>query len=121
TVFPAGTPLNVRQQGNRLYGPGVSDNGAGVAALLGIAAVLRETRIKHDLPLLFIANVGEEGEGDLRGMRHIFSDRRWLNSIAYNVVLDGAGHDTSVAEAGGRRRFEWIGRGPGGRSARCFG
>jgi tripeptide aminopeptidase len=121
TVFPAGTPLNVRQQGNRLYGPGVSDNGAGVAALLAIAAVLREARIKHELPLLFIANVGEEGEGDLRGMRHIFSDQRWLSSIAYNVVLDGAGNDTIVAEALGSRRFEVIVRGPGGHSWSDFG
>jgi di/tripeptidase len=92
-----------------------------VAALLAVAAVLRETRIKHDAPLLFIANVGEEGEGDLRGMRHIFSDRRWLDSIAYNVILDGAGNDTIVAEALGSRRFEVIVRGPGGHSWSDFG
>jgi tripeptide aminopeptidase len=121
TVFPAGTPLNVRQQGSRLYGPGVSDNGAGVIALLAIAGALRESPIRHSAPLLFIGNVGEEGEGDLRGMRHIFSEQRWRDSIACNVVLDGAGNDTIVTEALGSRRFEVIVRGPGGHSWSDFG
>src|SRR5256885_13089131 len=121
TVFPAGTPLNIRQQGNRLYGPGVSDNGAGLTALLAIAALLRAVRIRHALPFLFIANVGEEGEGDLRGMRHIFSSPRWKDSITYNLVLDGAGSDTVVAEGLGSRRFEGIVRGPGGHSWSDFG
>jgi tripeptide aminopeptidase len=121
TVFPASTPLNIRQQGSRLYGPGVSDNGAGVAAMLGIAALLRAVRVRHALPFVFIGNVGEEGEGDLRGMRHIFSTPRWKDSIAYSVVLDGAGADTIVAEALGSRRFEVIVRGPGGHSWSDFG
>jgi tripeptide aminopeptidase len=121
TVFPAGTPLNIRQQGNRLFGPGVSDNGAGLTAMLAIAALLRSVRIRHALPFLFIANVGEEGEGDLRGMRHIFSAPRWKDSISYNLVLDGAGSDTIVAEALGSRRFEVIVRGPGGHSWSDFG
>jgi tripeptide aminopeptidase len=121
TVFPAGTPLNIRQQGTRLYGPGVSDNGAGVTAMLAIAALLRSVRIRHVLPFLFIGNVGEEGEGDLRGMRHIFSAPRWKDSIDYTLVLDGAGADTIVAEALGSRRFEVIVRGPGGHSWSDFG
>jgi tripeptide aminopeptidase len=121
TVFPASTPLNVRQQGSRLYGPGVSDNGAGVTAMLAIASLLRAVRIRHALPFVFIGNVGEEGEGDLRGMRHIFSTPRWKDSIAYSVVLDGAGADTIVAEALGSRRFEVIVRGPGGHSWSDFG
>src|SRR5467141_2049755 len=121
TVFPAGTPLNVRQQGSRLYGPGVSDNGAGVTAMLAIAALLRAVRVRHALPIVFIGNVGEEGEGDLRGMRHIFSTPRWKDSIACSVVLDGAGADTIVAEALGSRRFEVIVRGPGGHSWSDFG
>ncbi|HME36690.1 MAG TPA: M20/M25/M40 family metallo-hydrolase, partial [Candidatus Sulfotelmatobacter sp.] len=115
------TPLNIRQQGSRIYGPGVSDNGAGVAALLGIAALLRSVRVRHALPFVFIGNVGEEGEGDLRGMRHIFSTPRWKDSIAYSLVLDGAGADTIVAEALGSRRFEVIVRGPGGHSWSDFG
>jgi acetylornithine deacetylase/succinyl-diaminopimelate desuccinylase-like protein len=121
TVFPANTPLNIRHQGSRIYGPGVSDNGAGVAAMLGIAALLRAVRIRHALPFVFIGNVGEEGEGDLRGMRHIFSTPRWKDSIAYSLVLDGAGADTIVAEALGSRRFEVIVRGPGGHSWSDFG
>src|SRR5579864_5222825 len=121
TVFPANTPLNIRQQGSRIYGPGVSDNGAGVVAMLAIASLLRSVRVRHALPFVFIGNVGEEGEGDLRGMRHIFSTPRWKDSIAYTLVLDGAGSDTLVAEALGSRRFEVIVRGPGGHSWSDFG
>ncbi len=121
TVFPANTPLNIRQQGSRLYGPGVSDNGAGVVAMLAIAALLRSVRLRHALPFVFIGNVGEEGEGDLRGMRHIFSTPRWKDSIAYSVVLDGAGSDTIVADALGSRRYEVVVRGPGGHSWSDFG
>jgi len=121
TVFPAGTPLNIRQQGSKLYGPGVSDNGAGVTAMLAIIALLRAVRVRHAMPFLFVGNVGEEGEGDLRGMRHIFATQRWRDSIAYSLVLDGAGSDTIVAEALGSRRFEVIVRGPGGHSWSDFG
>jgi tripeptide aminopeptidase len=121
TVFPAATPLHIRQQGSRLYGPGVSDNGAGIAAMLAVASVLTSGRISHGLPFLFIGNVGEEGEGDLRGMRQVFATTRWRDSIAYSVVVDGAGADTVVAEALGSRRFEVIIRGPGGHSWSDFG
>ena len=93
----------------------------GVTAMLAIAALLRAVRIRHALPFLFIGNVGEEGEGDLRGMRHIFATPRWKDSIAYSLILDGAGSDTIVAEALGSRRFEMIVRGPGGHSWSDFG
>ena len=121
TVFPAATPLNIRQQGSRLYGPGVADNGAGIAAMLAVASVLGSPRISHALPFVFIGNVGEEGEGDLRGMRHVFATPRWRDAIAYSVIVDGAGTDTVVAEALGSRRFEVIVRGPGGHSWSDFG
>jgi tripeptide aminopeptidase len=121
TVFPAATPLNVRQQGQKLYGPGVSDNAAGITALLAVAAAVHEFTLAHAAPLLFIGNVGEEGEGDLRGMRHIFFDSQWKDSIRASVVLDGAGSDTIVSEALGSRRFEIMVRGPGGHSWSDFG
>jgi len=121
TVFPATTPLNVRQQGSRLYGPGVSDNGAGIAALVAVASVLCSSQVPHTLPIVFIGNVGEEGEGDLRGMRHVFQTPRWRDSISSSVIIDGAGSDTVVAEALGSRRFEVIVRGPGGHSWSDFG
>lgn len=121
TVFPSGTPLRIRQEGRQLLGAGISDNAAGVAALLGIAAAIKELGLPHSSPLLFIGNVGEEGEGDLRGMRHIFSESEWRDSIASSVVIDGAGCDTIIAEALGSRRFEISVTGPGGHSWSDFG
>src|SRR5579872_6400173 len=121
TVFPANTPLNIHQQGVKLYGPGISDNAAGVTALLAIVAAIENFNLPHEDSLLFIGNVGEEGEGDLRGMRYIFSESEWKDSIVSSLVLDGAGTDTIVAEALGSRRFEIIVRGPGGHSWSDFG
>jgi tripeptide aminopeptidase len=121
TVFPANTPLIIRQQGAKLYGPGISDNAAGVTALLAIAAAMENFNLPHEATVLFIGNVGEEGEGDLRGMRYIFSESEWKDSIRGSLVIDGAGTDTIVAEALGSRRFEVIVRGPGGHSWSDFG
>jgi acetylornithine deacetylase/succinyl-diaminopimelate desuccinylase-like protein len=124
TVFPVGTNFNARQQGRKLHGPGVSDNSAGVTALLAAAAAATRFGLFELSPscsLLFIGNVGEEGEGDLRGMRYIFSDSPWKDSITASVVIDGAGTDTIVAEALGSRRFEVTIRGPGGHSWSDFG
>ena len=121
TVFPDSTPLNVRQEGSKLYGPGVSDNACGITAMLAVASVIQTAKIPHALPFVFIGNVGEEGEGDLRGMRHVFRTPRWRDAIAYSVIVDGAGSDTVVAEALGSRRFEVTVRGPGGHSWSDFG
>jgi tripeptide aminopeptidase len=121
TVFPPGTPIDVRQDGKRLLGPGISDNGAGLAALLAIATVLGNFEIRHSAPILFLANVGEEGEGDLRGMRYIFQDARWLEAIGYTLVLDGGGTDTIITQGLGSRRFMATVRGPGGHSWTDFG
>ncbi len=121
TVFPSSTLLNIHQQGSRLYGPGVADNGAGIAAMLAVASVVQTAKVPHALPFVFIGNVGEEGEGDLRGMRQVFSTLPWRDAIAYSLIVDGAGSDTIVAEALGSRRFEVIVRGPGGHSWSDFG
>jgi tripeptide aminopeptidase len=121
TIFPSGTTLNVRRQGDKLYGPGISDNGAGLIALLAIASAIQESGLRTTAPILFLANVGEEGEGDLRGMRHIFSDPQWASAIAYTVVLDGGGADSIVTQGLGSRRFLVTINGPGGHSWSDFG
>jgi acetylornithine deacetylase/succinyl-diaminopimelate desuccinylase-like protein len=121
TVFPAETSITVAREGSKLYGPGISDNGSGITALLAIAGGLRDSGIANTAPILFIGNVGEEGEGNLRGMRHIFQQPKWLESIAALVVLDGAGTDTIIAEGLGSRRYEVTVRGPGGHSWSDFG
>ncbi len=121
TVFPEGTPLEIRREAGKLLGPGISDNGSGVTALLATAAAMQACGLTHARPIVFIANVGEEGEGDLRGMRHIFSSAKWKNSIAYTLIVDGAGTDTLVTRALGSRRFEVTVRGKGGHSWSDFG
>jgi tripeptide aminopeptidase len=120
TVFSE-TKLDVRRDGERLVGPGIADNGAGLVALLAIAAAMQAAGIRTRLPLLFLANVGEEGEGNLRGMRHFFEDEQWRTKIDCMLALDGAGTDTIVTEALGSRRFEVSISGPGGHSWSDFG
>ncbi len=121
TVFPSGTPVNVREANGRLYAPGVSDNSAGITALLAVAGALRSAGLRTNMPIAFIGNVGEEGEGDIRGMRYLFANPRWRDAIAYTLVLDGAGTDTIVTEALGSRRFQVTLRGSGGHSWSDFG
>jgi acetylornithine deacetylase/succinyl-diaminopimelate desuccinylase-like protein len=125
TVFPAGTPIEIRQsKDGNLHGPSVSDNSSGVAALLAIASAMANCEIEHDHDIVFIGDVGEEGEGDLRGMRHIFSadnKKKWRERIAYTVVIDGNGHDTVVNQALGSKRFEVTVHGKGGHSWADFG
>jgi tripeptide aminopeptidase len=121
TVFPPDTPIVVRRDNDKLYGPGISDNASGITALLGIAGALEAAGVSNTAPLLFIGNVGEEGEGDLRGMRYIFQQPRWSSTIASLIVVDGAGTDTIIAEGLGSRRYEVTVRGQGGHSWSDFG
>lgn len=121
TVFPIGTRLETREEGNRLYGPGISDNAAGVTAILAIASALKRSQLQLAMNVVFIGNVGEEGEGNLRGMRHIFASQPWKDAIHSLLVIDGAGTDTYVTQALGSRRFEISFRGPGGHSWSDFG
>lgn len=121
TVFPPGTDVAPRREAGKLYGPGISDNASGITALLAIAGALCSTEMRHGAPVLLIGNVGEEGEGDLRGMRHIFQQPQWSQSIASLVALDGAGTDTIIAEALGSRRYELTVSGQGGHSWSDFG
>lgn len=121
TVFPQGTTLKTREESNRIHGPGISDNAAGVTALLAMATILKRSQFKLATNIVFIGNVGEEGEGNLRGMRHLFSSARWREAIQTLLVVDGAGTDTYVDQALGSRRFEITFRGPGGHSWSDFG
>jgi len=121
TVFPGDTEITVTRDAGKLYGPGISDNGSGIVALLAIGAAMREASIANIAPILFIGSVGEEGEGDLRGMRHIFQQRRWLDSIGTLIAVDGAGSDTIICEGLGSRRYEVTLNGAGGHSWSDFG
>jgi acetylornithine deacetylase/succinyl-diaminopimelate desuccinylase-like protein len=116
TVFPADTPLNPVVEGDRLVAPGACDNGAGVAGMLALAHALSGSKIELPVPLIFLGNVGEEGEGDLRGVRHFYSRGPFAGRVAAHIVLDGAGADSVVTQALGSRRFQVTIKGPGGHS-----
>ena len=116
TVFPAGTPLHPVVDGDRIQAPGACDNGAGLAGMLAIAHALIQSQIELAAPLLFLGNVGEEGEGDLRGVRHFYRQSALASRIAAHIVLDGAGADSAITQAVGSRRFRVTITGPGGHS-----
>lgn len=116
TAFPAGTPVQPRLARGRLHGPGIGDNAAGLAALLALARVLAEGEFEGELGWALVATTGEEGEGNLRGMRHLFERSPLRHQIAYSIVVDGPGGDeVTVAGLAGRRlRVSFAG--PGGHS-----
>ena len=118
TVFPPGTPCEPveRTDNPHIHCPGICDNGAGLSALLAIAAALRYARINPPATILFAANVGEEGEGDLRGMRYLFQQGPYRNRIAASIALEGSGTSTVVTRALGSVRFRVTINGPGGHS-----
>ncbi|HUX67675.1 MAG TPA: M20/M25/M40 family metallo-hydrolase [Terriglobales bacterium] len=117
TAFAPGTAVRPERRGGRIWAPGISDNGAGLAALLALARTLQEWKIATRFPLLLVANVGEEGEGDLKGMRHLFSaESGWAERIGWTVVLDGPGTDQITTAALPSRRLRLVLEGPGGHS-----
>ncbi len=121
TVFPPGTLVEVRKQGSRWVAPGIADNGAGIAALLALARALQESKLRTHATLLFVANVGEEGEGNLRGMQALFSDPALRRRVRAAIAIDGSSHERLTAKALGSRRFHVTVRGPGGHSWADFG
>jgi acetylornithine deacetylase/succinyl-diaminopimelate desuccinylase-like protein len=116
TVFPRETELNPRVNGDRLDAPGSCDNGAGVAGMLALAQALVRSNVELPAPLVFLGNVGEEGEGDLRGVRHLYQTDPLTGRIAAHIVLDGAGADSAVTQGLGSWRFRVTVKGPGGHS-----
>ena len=119
TVLAPRTPEEIRlEPDGRLRGPGVSDNGAGLAALLAIARAMSSAPPIEDLlvPLVFIANVGEEGEGNLSGMRYLCRHSSLNGKLGCFVVLDGPASDRITCQALASRRFEISFTGPGGHS-----
>jgi acetylornithine deacetylase/succinyl-diaminopimelate desuccinylase-like protein len=116
TVFPSGTPTEPSEIDSRILGPGACDNAAGLTALLGLAAALRHAGLVPAVPILFAANVGEEGEGDLRGMRHLFTASPYAPRIAAAIALEGSGSSAVVTRALASRRFRITVTGPGGHS-----
>lgn len=116
TVFPAETQIHPVVDGDRLTAPGASDNAAGVVGMLALAHALVQAEIELAAPLIFVGNVGEEGEGDLRGVRHLYREGPLAGRIAAHIVLDGAGADAAVTQALGSTRFQVTISGPGGHS-----
>jgi tripeptide aminopeptidase len=119
TVFPAGTDVKVRHNGGRMSAPGISDNATGLIALVALARAVQEARIKPQRTILFIADVGEEGEGNLRGMRALVEN--YKPRLRAVIVLDGSGTDHVTTKALASRRLEATITGPGGHSWSDFG
>ncbi len=116
TVFAAEAIGHPVQEDSRLLGPSASDNCAGIAALLAIAAAMQSAGLQPSTDILFAGNVGEEGEGNLRGMRYLFTESPIAVRIRSAVVLDGAGTESIVTHALGSKRFRITISGPGGHS-----
>lgn len=116
TVFPSTVRVEPAENDSRILAPGACDNAAGLTALLGLAAALRHADLTPAVTLLFAANTGEEGEGDLRGMRHLFTGSPYASRIATAIALEGAGTSAVVTRALASRRFRVTVSGPGGHS-----
>lgn len=119
TVFPHGTPLEVRADGDRVYGPGLGDNSIGVAALVELARLIRQRRIELGGDLWLVANVGEEGLGDLRGMRRVVE--RFGSAVQGYLIVEGLALGHVYHRAVGVRRYRVTAQTAGGHSWSDFG
>lgn len=119
TVFPEGTDVRVREENGRLRGPGIGDNCRGLAVVLAVARAYQLANPQHDARIIFVGNVGEEGPGDLRGVRHLF-EKELKGQIDYFVAVDGSGLGM-VSRAVGSNRYRVTYKGPGGHSYGAFG
>jgi tripeptide aminopeptidase len=119
TVFPEGTAVKATRSGAGIAGPGIADDCRGLAVVLGVIRAMNEARVETGGPVTFVGTVGEEGLGDLRGVKHLFKTEL-AGRIDSFVSVDGAG--TSITRtAVGSRRYRVTFRGPGGHSFGDFG
>ena len=119
TVFDETTDVKVRREGKLLKAPGISDDGRGLTLLLAIAKTLNEAKIETEGTIVFVANVGEEGLGDLKGVKHLFN-QELKGRITHFISIDGAGLGITHA-AVGSRRYRTTFKGAGGHSYGAFG
>jgi acetylornithine deacetylase/succinyl-diaminopimelate desuccinylase-like protein len=121
TVFSKDTNFTVVRREGKLFAPGIADDGCGLAALIALAQAVRAERIPIEGSILFVGTVGEEGEGNLRGVRHLFTKGRWAKHIDSFLSFDGPGLDRVTNRALGSRRYRVEVSGPGGHSWGDFG
>lgn len=119
TVFPRSVPLRVRREGSVLSGPGIGDNGRGLAVMLALAEEIDGVTLRTRRPVDFVATTGEEGLGDLRGAKHLFESSH--GGATAMIALDGAGDERVIHRALGARRYRITYRGPGGHSWAAYG
>jgi tripeptide aminopeptidase len=119
TVFPEGTDVRVKDQGGRMLGPGIGDDCRGLAVVLAVARAYQRSNPRHNARIIFVGNVGEEGPGNLRGVRHLF-EKELPGRIDYFISVDGVGLDV-VSRAVGSNRYRVTYKGPGGHSYGAFG
>lgn len=121
TVFPENTDVMVRREGARYCAPGIADNVAGLAGLIGLLQALNAAQLRPQGAIAFVATVGEEGEGNLRGVRHLFTEGKLAHRVSAFISFDGPGVDYITHQALGSRRYRITLEGPGGHSWGDFG
>jgi len=122
TVFPEGTNVTVKRQGTRLSAPGIGDDTRSLAVVLAMIRGMSAAGIQTSSDILFVGDVGEEGPGDLRGMKQLFTKGAYKDRIKMFIAIDGTGSGAEITNGGiGVRRYRVTFRGPGGHSYGAFG